>query len=50
LQISVAGTGLPDLSWYKIPEREKMYQIKWTQNVPKGHKISQMSVKYSKWP
>jgi hypothetical protein len=23
---------------------------KWKQNVPNGHKISQMSVKYSKWP
>jgi hypothetical protein len=23
---------------------------KWTQNVPNGHKISQISIKYSKWP
>jgi hypothetical protein len=24
---SVLNTGLPDFSWYKIPKREKIYQI-----------------------
>jgi hypothetical protein len=28
----------------------KYVPTKRTQNVPNGHKISQMSVKYSKWP
>jgi hypothetical protein len=44
----VPGPGLPDFSWGKIPRLEK--DTKWTQNVPDGHKISQMAVKYSKWP
>jgi hypothetical protein len=30
-------------TWYQIPEK----CTKWTQSVPNGHKISQMSVKYS---
>jgi hypothetical protein len=32
-----------------IPKRGKR-NTKLTQNVPNGHKIFQMSVKYSKWP
>jgi hypothetical protein len=32
----------------RYPYRKKC--TKWTQNVPNGHKISQMSVKYSEWP
>jgi hypothetical protein len=40
--------GLPDYYWSMIPKPEKC--TKWTQNVPHGHKISQMSVKYSEWP
>jgi hypothetical protein len=35
-------TELPDFSWYMIPKQEK--------NVTNGHNISQMSVKYYKWP
>jgi hypothetical protein len=47
---SVAG--LPDLSWYKIPKRGKIYQItpkyyKWLKNRPNGRKIDQMSIKYT---
>jgi hypothetical protein len=42
------GAGLPDFSGYIIPKPEKC--AKWTQNVPKGHEISQMSSIYSKWP
>jgi hypothetical protein len=34
--------------WYIIPKPEKI--TKRTQNIPNSHKISQMSVKYSKWP
>jgi hypothetical protein len=40
--------GLPDFCWYVIPKPEKC--TKSTQNIPNGHKISQMSLKYSKWP
>jgi hypothetical protein len=40
--------GLPDFCWYVIPKAEKC--TKSTQNVPNGHKISQMCLKYSKWP
>jgi hypothetical protein len=32
--------GLPDFSWYMIPKSGKC--TKWIQNVPKGHKISQI--------
>jgi hypothetical protein len=47
--------GLPDFSWYMIPKPEKMYQkdskcTKWIQNVPNGHKICQIAIKYSKGP
>jgi hypothetical protein len=41
-------TGLPDFSWYNIPKREKY--TKWSQNIPKGHKIYQKATKYTKWP
>jgi hypothetical protein len=41
------GAGLPNVSWYMIPKLEKC--TKRTQNVPNGHKISQMYIKYSKW-
>jgi hypothetical protein len=40
---------LPDFSWCMIPKSEKNC-TQWTENVPNGHKISQMSLKYSKWP
>jgi hypothetical protein len=38
---------LPDLPWYNIPKREKIYTkgpqkcTKWPQNRPNGHKIYQ---------
>jgi hypothetical protein len=35
--------GLPDISWYKIPKRGKIYQM--TPNIPKGHKIFPIAVK-----
>jgi hypothetical protein len=41
------GAGLPDFSCCMIPKLQKC--TKWAQNVQNGHKISQMSVKYSKW-
>jgi hypothetical protein len=40
--------GLPDFSSCIKPKPEKC--TKGTQIVPNGHKISQMAVKYSKWP
>jgi hypothetical protein len=43
-----AAAGLPDFCWCVLPKPEKMYQI--NKNVPNGHKVSQMSLKYSKWP
>jgi hypothetical protein len=42
-----SGPGMPDFSWEVIPKPEKMYQM--NTKVPNGHKISQMSVNYSKW-
>jgi hypothetical protein len=42
------GSGLTDFSCPMIPKPEKC--TKWTKNVPNGHKISQMSLKHSKWP
>jgi hypothetical protein len=35
---------LPDFSWYKLPKREKIYQMtinhtKWKQNIPNDHKM-----------
>jgi hypothetical protein len=44
--------GLPDFSWYNMPKRKKIYQItmkytKWSQNIPNGRKIDQMSITYS---
>jgi hypothetical protein len=41
--------GLPDFYWYMIPKPGKVYQMntkctKCTQNVPNGHKISQMDI------
>jgi hypothetical protein len=41
-------TGLPDFSWCMIPKPEKC--TKRTQNVPNGHKISQISTSFSKRP
>jgi hypothetical protein len=43
--------GLPDLSWYMIPKREKMLQMnkkctKWSYNIPNVCKIFQMAIKY----
>jgi hypothetical protein len=40
--------GLPDFSWYVIPKQEII--TKSTQISSNGHKLSQMAVKYSKWP
>jgi hypothetical protein len=40
--------GLPDLSWYNIPKREKCTKL--PQNIPNDHKINKMVIKYSKWP
>jgi hypothetical protein len=45
--------GLPDFSWYKIPERGKIYQMttkytKWPLNISNGRKIDQMVIKYAK--
>jgi hypothetical protein len=45
-----SGTGLPDFSWYMIPKPEKLYQNERKIYYINGHKISQMFVKYSKWP
>jgi hypothetical protein len=42
----VSGAGLPDFSYNVIPNPKKC--TKSTPNVPSGHKISQMYVKYSK--
>jgi hypothetical protein len=47
--------GLPALSWYSIPKREKIHQRteKYTEghyNVPNGHKLYHLVVKYTKWP
>jgi hypothetical protein len=35
-------SGLPELSWYNLPKREKMYQY-----TPNGRKIDQMAIKYT---
>jgi hypothetical protein len=40
---SKSWPGMPDFSWCMIPKLEKC--TKWTQNVPNGHKISQISKK-----
>jgi hypothetical protein len=45
--LNCSQSGLPDFSWYIIPNRKNVQK---TQNVPNGHKISQISVKYSKRP
>jgi hypothetical protein len=37
--------GLPDLSWYIIPKREKYTKI--SINRPNGHKRDQMTIKYA---
>jgi hypothetical protein len=44
--------GLPDLCWYKIPTREKIYQIttnytKCRSNTTKDRKMDQVSIKYT---
>jgi hypothetical protein len=43
--------GLPDFSWCNIPKwgKNKLHTI-CPQNIPNGHKIDQMVVKYTKWP
>jgi hypothetical protein len=43
IKVATERAGLPDFSWYMIPKPEKCTKL--TQNVPNGHKISQMSVK-----
>jgi hypothetical protein len=40
--------GLPDFSWYKITKRDKIYQI--TTNTPNGHKMYQLTLRYSQLP
>jgi hypothetical protein len=40
-------SGLPDFSYCMIPNPKKCTKL--TQNVPNGHKISQISINYSKW-
>jgi hypothetical protein len=45
-------TGLPDLSWYNIPKRGKLYQMtikytKWPHNTPNDHKMDQMAIKHT---
>jgi hypothetical protein len=40
--------GLPDFSWCMIPKPKKCTKL--THNVPNGHRISQMPVKYFQWP
>jgi hypothetical protein len=42
------GGGLPDFSWYNLPTRRKMYQL--PQNIPNGHKLYKMSIKWTKCP
>jgi hypothetical protein len=35
----ITRAGLPDLSWFKIPKREKYTEYtEWPQNVPNGRK------------
>jgi hypothetical protein len=48
VHVGTSVTGLPDFSRYTIPKPEK--STKRTQKLPNGNKISQISVKYSKWP
>jgi hypothetical protein len=45
LSFGITKPGLPDFSWCMIQGLEKC--TKSTQNVPNGHKIVQMTVKYS---
>jgi hypothetical protein len=39
------GLGMPDFSWYNIPKREKY--TNWPNNVLNGHKIYQITTKYT---
>jgi hypothetical protein len=41
--------GLPDFSGCDIPKWGKIY-IETGKNIPNGHKIYQMAIKYTKWP
>jgi hypothetical protein len=41
--VAMPSSGLPDISWYRISKPE-VKCTKSTQNVPNGHKISQVSV------
>jgi hypothetical protein len=41
------AAGLPDFFGPNIPNWEKY--DKWPQTIPNGHKLYQMSIKYSKW-
>jgi hypothetical protein len=45
---SAVSAGLPDFSRDKIPKWEKC--AKQQTNIPNGHKIYQMAIKYTKWP
>jgi hypothetical protein len=50
--ICVCLPGLPDFSWYNIPNRGKIYQItlkylKWPQHIPNGRKIDHTTIKYT---
>jgi hypothetical protein len=40
--------GLPDISWYNLPKRGKIYQM--TTVLPNSQKYTKTAVKYSKWP
>jgi hypothetical protein len=44
------NAGLPDLSRYDIPKREKIFQLtikysQWPQNIPDGSEIEQVAIK-----
>jgi hypothetical protein len=41
-----SSAGLPDFYWYNIPKQENVYQT--TKNIPIGHEVDQIAVKYSK--
>jgi hypothetical protein len=47
-ELCVSGQGCQIFHCARDQNRKKC--TKYTQNVPNGHKISQMSIKYSKWP
>jgi hypothetical protein len=46
--VKCSWSGLPDFSWRNIPKRGKIYQI--ATILRNGHKLYQMTVKYSQCP